>query len=201
MKSVIALEALDGVGKSTIAKLVARRLNGVVYRPSGKIVSMTNQAAELPYGSQERTDAFRKSLTLMSREIRDIADTHTVILDRFYASWASEKAGTGNLKLTEVSMESWPKDLIKPDLSIHLRVDEEERLRRIGTRILQNQREVRLGNDESYRFRVLRGLTKLTNCDIDNTFRSPEETAAAIIQRLPIGEDKLRTGKVLASYS
>ena len=44
MKSVIALEALDGVGKSTIAKLVARRLNGVVYRPSGKIAHQINAA-------------------------------------------------------------------------------------------------------------------------------------------------------------
>ena len=71
MKSVIALEALDGVGKSTIAKLVARRLNGVVYRPSGKIAHEINSASELPYGSQERNDAYRKSLTMMSREIRN----------------------------------------------------------------------------------------------------------------------------------
>ena len=45
----------------------------------------------------------------------------------------------------------------------------------------QNQREIKLGNDQTYRFRVLRGLTKLTDCDVDNTFRSPEETAAAIV--------------------
>ena len=80
-------------------------------------------------------------------------------------------------------MDAWPRDLIKPDLNIHLRVDEEERLRRIGKRDFQNQREIKLGNDESYRFRVLRGLTKLTDCDVDNTFRSPEETAAAIVEK------------------
>ena len=111
-----------------------------------------------------------------------VARDDRVVLDRFYASWASAEAGAGNLRITDLSIDSWPRDLIKPDLSIHLRVDEEERLKRIGKRDYQNQREIKLGNDHSYRFRVIRGLTRLTDCDVDNTFRSPEETAAAIIE-------------------
>lgn len=183
MKSVIVLEALDGVGKSTIAKLVAKKLNAVVYRPSGRINHSMNEATKLPYGSRERSVAIRKTLTMMSKEIKVVAQTYTVVLDRFYASWASAEAGVGNLRITDLSIDSWPRDLIKPDLNIHLRVDEEERLRRIGTRKSQNQREIKLGNDESYRFRVLRGLTRLTDYDVDNTFRTPEETASAIIDK------------------
>lgn len=182
MKPVIVLEALDGVGKSTVAKLVAKKLGAVVYRPSGKINHATNQAIKLPYGSQERSAAIRNTLTMMSKEIKQIARDDRVVLDRFYASWASAEAGAGNLRITDLSIDSWPRDLIKPDLSIHLRVDEEERLKRIGKRDYQNQREIKLGNDHSYRFRVIRGLTRLTDCDVDNTFRSPEETAAAIIE-------------------
>ena len=45
MKSIIVLEALDGVGKSTVAKLVAKKLNAVVYRPSGRIKHATNEAS------------------------------------------------------------------------------------------------------------------------------------------------------------
>ena len=115
---------------------------------------------------------------MMSKEIKEVAQSYPVILDRFYASWASAEAGAGNLRITDLSIDNWPQDLVKPDLSVHLRVDEEERLRRIGKRDFQNQREIKLGNDESYRFRVLRGLTRLTDHDVDNTFRSPEETAA-----------------------
>ena len=192
MKSVIVLEALDGVGKSTVAKLVAKKLNAVVYRPSGQIKHATNEAIKLPYGSQERSAAIRKTLTMMSREIKEIAETYTVIVDRFYASWASAEVGAGNLRIADLSMDAWPRDLIKPDLNIHLRVDEEERLRRIGTRDFQNQREVKLGNDESYRFRVLRGLTKLTDCDVDNTFRSPEETASAVIDNFLSRKETMR---------
>ena len=183
MKPVIVLEALDGVGKSTIAKLVARKLNAVVYRPSGKIKNATNQAINHPYGSRERTIAFRETLTMMSKEIKEIAQSHPVIIDRFYASWASIEVGIGNLRITDLSIELWPKDLVKPDLSIHLRADEEERLRRIGTRDFRNKRELRLENDESFRFRVLRGLTRMTDFDIDNTFRSPKETTAAIVEK------------------
>ena len=182
MNSVIVLEALDGVGKSTVAKIVAQKLNAVVYKPSGKIKFATNKAIEIPYGSEERSDAFRKILTMISYEIREISDSYTVIVDRFYASWASVEAGIGNLRISNLSIEDWPVDLINPTLSIHLRVDEEERLRRIGARDFQNQRELKLSNDQCYRFRVLRGLTRLTDCDVDNTFRTPEETAKMITQ-------------------
>lgn len=182
MNSVIVLEALDGVGKSTVAKIVAQKLDAVVYKPSGKIKFATNKAIELPYGSEERSDAIRKTLTMMSDEIKEISESYTVIVDRFYASWASAEVGSGNMKIRNLSIEDWPRDLIKPKLSVHLRVDEEERMRRIGTRDFQNQREIKLGNDHAYRYRVLRGLTRLTDCDVDNTFRSPEETAAMVAQ-------------------
>ena len=182
MNSVIVLEALDGVGKSTVAKIVAQKLDAVVYKPSGKIKFAKNKAIELPYGSEERSDAIRNTLTMMSDEIKEISESYTVIVDRFYASWASAEAGSGNMKIRNLSIEDWPRDLIKPKLSVHLRVDEEERMRRIGTRDFQNQREIKLGNDHAYRYRVLRGLTRLTDCDVDNTFRSPEETAAMVAQ-------------------
>ena len=182
MNSVIVLEALDGVGKSTVAKIVAQKLGAVVYKPSGKIKFATNKAIELPYGSEERSDAIRNTLTMMSDEIKEISESYTVIVDRFYASWASAEAGSGNMKIRNLSIEDWPRDLIKPKLSVHLRVDEEERMRRIGTRDFQNQREIKLGTDHAYRYRVLRGLTRLTDCDVDNTFRSPEETAAMVAQ-------------------
>jgi len=180
MNGIIALEALDGVGKSTVAKIVAKKLNGVVYRPSGKIKFATKNAIELPYGTEERSDAIRKTLTMMSDEIKNISESYTVVVDRFYASWASAEAGVGNFRITDLSILDWPEDLIKPKLNIHLRVDEDERLRRIGTREFQNQRELKLGNNHSYRFRVLRAITRLTDCDVDNTFRSPEETASII---------------------
>ena len=195
MNSVIVLEALDGVGKSTVAKIVARKINARLYRPSASLNLVTKRAVTLPYGSSERSEAFREALTLKSKEIENLARTTTVIVDRFYASWASAEAGVGNFKIATLSMQDWPKDLIKPDLSVHLRVDEEERLRRIGTRDFQNQRELKLGNDHPYRFRVLRGLTRLTDSDVDNTFRTPEETASMIISmyRSKIRTDDTRT--------
>ena len=136
---------------------------------------------------------------MMSKEIKQVAQAYPVILDRFYASWASAEAGAGNLRIKDLSIDNWPRDLIKPDLSVHLRVDEEERLRRIGTRDFQNQREIKLGNDKSYRFRVLRGLTKLTDCDVDNTFRSPEETAAAIVEKFHSNRNSIHPRMLLAA--
>ena len=199
MNSVIVLEALDGVGKSTVAKIVARKINARLYRPSTSVNLATEQAITLPYGSNERSEAIRQTLTLMSKEIENMARYNTVIIDRFYASWASAEAGVGNFKIATLSMQDWPKDLIKPDLSVHLRVDEEERLRRIGTRDFQNQRELKLGNDHAYRFRVLRGLTRLTDSDVDNTFRTPEETASMIISMYQTKVHSQEPGMLIAA--
>ena len=96
MNSVIVLEALDGVGKSTVAKIVARKINARLYRPSTSVNLATEQAITLPYGSNERSEAIRQTLTLMSKEIENLARYNTVIIDRFYASWASAEAGVGN---------------------------------------------------------------------------------------------------------
>jgi len=182
MNSVIVLEALDGVGKTTVAKILARKMNAVLYRPSVKIIQFVNESVKLPYGSPVRSENIRKSLEMMSNEIKEITKYSTVVIDRFYASWASAEAGDGNLRMAGLSIDNWPRNLIKPNLSIHLRVDEDVRLARIGSRAHQNDREIRLGNDQTYRHRVLRSLTRLTNYDVDNTFRTPDETASRILQ-------------------
>ncbi len=182
MNSVIVLEALDGVGKTTVAKILARKMNAVLYRPSVKIIQFVNESVKLPYGSPVRSENIRKSLEMMSNEIKEITKFSTVVIDRFYASWASAEAGDGNLRLADLSIDNWPRNLIKPNLSIHLRVDEDVRLARIGSRAHQNDREIRLGNDPTYRHRVLRYLTRLTNYSVDNTFRTPDEAASRILQ-------------------
>ena len=182
MNSVIVLEALDGVGKTTVAKILARKMNAVLYRPSEKIIQFVNESVKLPYGSPVRSENIRESLEMMSNEIKEITKYSTVVIDRFYASWASAEAGDGNLRMADLSIDNWPRNLIKPNLSIHLRVDEDVRLARIGSRAHQNDREIRLGNDQTYRHRVLRSLTRLTNYDVDNTFRTPDETASRILQ-------------------
>ena len=96
MNSVIVLEALDGVGKSTVAKIVAQKLDAVVYKPSGKIKFATNKAIELPYGSEERSDAIRNTLTMMSDEIKEISDYLA-----FYRGWVSEWNGWYCCRITD----------------------------------------------------------------------------------------------------
>ena len=157
-------------------------MNAVLYRPSEKIIQFVNESVKLPYGSPVRSENIRESLEMMSNEIKEITKYSTVVIDRFYASWASAEAGDGNLRMADLSIDNWPRNLIKPNLSIHLRVDEDVRLARIGSRAHQNDREIRLGNDQTYRHRVLRSLTRLTNYDVDNTFRTPDETASRILQ-------------------
>ena len=109
MKSIIVLEALDGVGKSTVAKLVAKKLNAVVYRPSGQIKHATNEAIKLPYGSQERSAGIRKTLTMMSKEIKQVAQTYTVILTDSMHHGQAQKQG---LEISESLTFLWTPGLV-----------------------------------------------------------------------------------------
>ena len=177
---VIVLEALDGVGKSTAAKSVADMLGGVVYNSSHEIKRLRLIATKMKHGSIERTEAFYTILESMSNEIHSISQHQIVIVDRFYASWASDECGLGRLKLGHLSRNSWPSHLLKPDLCVHLRADEPERISRMNGRSSQNSREIKLADDDFYRQRVLRAIGILSDVEINNTYIGPEHVSAQI---------------------
>lgn len=131
----IVIEGLDGTGKSTTAKALAKALGGIALNtPLDKFKDVRPKLegiyAEEPYGRQ----LFYAS-TAVSSSIqveKELAKASVVVLDRYwlstqvYHSWRTEGA---HFKLFEVE-----KMILKPDLTVYLELSLEERIKRLGER-------------------------------------------------------------------
>lgn len=131
----IVIEGLDGTGKSTTAKALAAKLQGVALNtPLDKFQDvrpkLENIYAEESYGRQlfYASTAIASSLQVQ----KELKDSPVVVLDRYwlstqvYHSWRTKGA---HFKLLEV--ESM---LLKPDLTVYLELSLDERVNRLGGR-------------------------------------------------------------------
>lgn len=151
---LIAIEGLDGTGKSTVARALAERLGTqvVLNPPRGWCDqrSQADQSGELA----RRAFYLRANVAALVEADALRARGHAVVMDRSFAStlvYGEASAG----RIAEPS--GWPADLAKPDLLVVLEVPEDIRLRRLGTRTRLTVEERALATDEAFRLRVASG--------------------------------------------
>lgn len=132
----IVIEGLDGTGKSTTAKALAKKLGGIALNtPLDKFKDVRPQLediyAEESYGRQ----LFYASTAISSSKQVELELMHNpaVVLDRYwlstqvYHSWRTQGA---HFKLSEVEGM-----LLKPDLTVYLELSLEDRVKRLGGRV------------------------------------------------------------------
>ena len=131
----IVIEGLDGTGKSTTAKALAKELGGTALNtPLDKFKDVRPQLEEI-YDEESYGRQLFYASTAISSSIqveKELVKAPVVVLDRYwlstqvYHSWRTE--GT-HFKLLEVE-----EMLLKPDLTIYLELSLEERIKRLGGR-------------------------------------------------------------------
>lgn len=129
----IVLEALDGVGKTTLARDLAHRLGGVSMDTPGpelRAVSPTVLAGLGP-DQDARCLFYAASVLALGRRARDLADTGTiVIMDRYWLSTVSYARTRG----ATVALDAVERSVPRPDITVLLTLDEDERQRRLHSR-------------------------------------------------------------------
>ncbi|MGB5997712.1 MAG: dTMP kinase [Marinomonas sp.] len=131
----IVIEGLDGTGKSTTAKALAKALGGTALStPVDKFKDVRPKLEEIYAEESYGRQLFYASTAIASslQVEKELVDVPAVVLDRYwlstqvYHSWRTQGA---HFQLPEV--ESM---ILKPDLTVYLELSLEERVKRLGGR-------------------------------------------------------------------
>ncbi len=148
----IVLEALDGVGKTTLVNLVAERLGGLAMDTPGPALRATAGGVLEALGDHQTARALFYAASVLAageRANRVVRAGQTVVMDRYWLSTLSYARARG----VTVDLASIEGTVPLPDMTVLVTLDEEERQRRLLARgCTTADRETM---DERFRHRVL----------------------------------------------
>lgn len=174
----IVLEGLDGSGKSTAAKAIARRLGAVcIHTPPGPFNAIRS---DIDFNADLETRFFfyLSSVGFASSMAQKLLQQGDVVCDRYLASTVAYHAVMG----VSLARQIRPETFLRPDISIFLSVsDEAERRRRIALRGHRTAADG-LTDDDSFRDRLLREFSEFEMEVVETTGRSPDEVVDAALK-------------------
>lgn len=163
----VTIDALDGVGKSTLVHGLAEHLHGIAMDTPGPDLRRVADAVLAALGEDQmaRCLFYASSVVAQGSKARALADGGAlVIMDRYWGSTVAYARARG----VAVDLSSIADAVPRPDVSILLTLDEGERVRRLGAR-----GDLTAADDETLddRFReiVLEQLGSLSNLVVDVT--------------------------------
>lgn len=133
MGGFIAIEGLDGVGKSTVVRLLAESFSGHAMGTPGPALRDSRQAVLDAFADDELAKAlfYAASVSSQGRLARSRAERgEWVFMDRYWASTLAYAKARG----VTADLESLSLSLIQPDLTVLLLLDESERQYRLQAR-------------------------------------------------------------------
>lgn len=133
MGGFIAIEGLDGVGKSTVVRLLAEDFSGHVMSTPGPALRDSRQAVLEAFADDELAKAlfYAASVSSQGRQARSRVERgEWVFMDRYWASTFAYARARG----VTADLEALNRSLIQPDLTVLLLLDESERQHRLQAR-------------------------------------------------------------------
>lgn len=179
---LVAVEGIDGVGKSTTVAALAAALDAVViHNPPVELAAARAEADRLP-APRRRAWYLAANRAAARRAEAARASGRPVVMDRSVASTLAFAAAEQG-----AAPAPWPEDVPRPDLLAVLTLDEAARRRRLngrGDRLTSE--EARLSDDAGFRARVEAAYLALGGRRIDAD-ATVEQVVAAIRAALDEG--------------
>ncbi|MBP9803230.1 MAG: AAA family ATPase [Candidatus Pacebacteria bacterium] len=126
----ITVDGVDGVGKTTVSKLLAKKLNGIYYKSPSNQFLQTRQKVENPINVFGRYCFYRLATQNDSENIKILLESNHVVCDRYIASTFAYHFVMDN-DITIIHNET---NLLKPDLALLLTANSDTRNSRIINR-------------------------------------------------------------------
>jgi dTMP kinase len=133
MAGFVAIEGLDGVGKSTVLNKLAERFSGHAMSTPGPALRSSRPAILEAFAHDELAKAlfYTASVSSEGRHARSLVERGKwVFMDRYWASTLAYAKARG----VSAELELLGKNLIKPDITILLLLDEPDRQQRLLAR-------------------------------------------------------------------
>ncbi len=133
MAAFIALEGLDGVGKSTLVKGLAEHFAGVAMSTPGDALTQARPLVLTAFAHDELAKALFYAASVSSQgnaARRQVEQGHWVVMDRYWASTIAYAKSRGVV----ADLESLSRHFPVPNLTILVHLDEDERRARLFNR-------------------------------------------------------------------
>lgn len=179
MARFIVIESLDGVGKTTLVRNLAAALGGIAMSMPGPAVKPLREQIHSVLGDTRIAHAlfYLAIAAAEGTKARAAADAgQTVVMDRFLASTLAYAKARG----VEANFDALLPALPRPDVSVLLTLDEDERLRRLGARGEMSLAD-RQSLDPAFRGVVLAELRARCDLQVDVTGADEEEAVRRVI--------------------
>ncbi len=153
--TLIVLEGLDGVGKSTVRDGLAAHFGGMAMDSPGPMLRplMNGWLDALDRDVDARVLTYLAAGLAIGRRARVLADAgHVVVLDRYWCSTLAYGRASG----ATVDVGALADSFARPDITVLLTIDDSERRRRLVARGIEGE-EDRLTQQAEFRGRVLEG--------------------------------------------
>ncbi len=173
----IVLEGLDGVGKSTLAQELAAARGAQFMSTPGDDFKHIRGAAMDAFGSDELAKAlfYAATVSCEGRKAGLIVDQgRSVVMDRYWASTVAYAKARG----VTAKLDALGTDLLQPDITVLLTLDETTRLKRLEQRGMTSEDQETI--NEPFKRAVMQELQIRSSISVDVTGLDKTGAAAKV---------------------
>jgi radical S-adenosyl methionine domain-containing protein 2 len=178
---IVAIEGLDGSGKSTVVRELAAKMGAAVVTSPPAHMSADRAAADGLPPAERRAWYWRANREAMKNATDHVFQGTPVVMDRCFATTAVYAAAELGRVATPGDV---PRDVLRPDIVFLLTVPEDARQERLrGRGSARTAEEDRLTADDAFRQRVLDGYVSLGAHHVDAA-GTVESVVAAVVAEI-----------------